>query len=75
MALSITWLGICSLVTLLNDSVLDYVDNPAIATDEGSWILKLRHFVCRISTIFVCQTVVTIALLVAVEVQFDTPHV
>lgn len=48
----------------------DYVDNPPILTNEGSWVIKLRHLVCRFSTIFICQAVATLLLLVAVEVQF-----
>ena len=64
------------LVTSLYGStlLLDYVDDPATEADEGPWILKLRHLVCRNSTIFVCQAIVTLALLAAVEVLFEARH-
>ena len=56
---------------LVNGHVLlDYVDNPVLA-NEGTLTLKLRHLLCRVSAIFVCQAVVTIALLVTVEILFE----
>ena len=57
---------------LVNDIVLlDYVDNPPVMANEGSWALKLRHLACRVSVIFVCQAIVTVALLVAIEILFE----
>ena len=56
---------------LVNHVLLDYVDNAVVMANEGMLGLKLRHLLCRVSVVFVCQAVVSVALLVAMEILFE----